>query len=303
MTYVITRTDGTTLVTLPDQTIDATSTSLQLVGRGAVGYGAAHAENFVRLLENFAYSEAPSSPLVGQLWYDSASKALRLWEGTDTGWATFSPTIISAGANVLRIGQVDTTAIIAGGQIIAIISAVDIAVNFIPSIGMVAGNSYPLRSRFPSGIRSGITLATDPAAPTVFSGTLASYSADLAERYAADEPMDAGDVVALGGTAEITKTASFASHDVFGIVSTKPAVRLNDATNDPLKPFVALAGRVPCKVIGPVRKGQRIVSSSVPGVARGIPDSNIDARAVIGRALSDEDSVAVRLVEVVLGAR
>ena len=78
--------------------------------------------------------------------------------------------------------------------------------------------------------------------------TSAEY-ADLAERYAADAEYDKGTVVRIGGTHEITQTMQHADTDVFGIVSTAPGFEMNaGAGSDATHPFVALAGRVPCKV-------------------------------------------------------
>lgn len=78
MAYVINRTDGATLVTVADGTVNTTATNLVLVGRNYFSYGESQNENFVKLLENFASSSAPSSPITGQLWYDKTSTAARL---------------------------------------------------------------------------------------------------------------------------------------------------------------------------------------------------------------------------------
>lgn len=76
MPYTINRTDGTTLVTLADGVVD-TTTDLQLVGRNVAGYGEIQNENFVRLLENFGSTTAPSKAQVGQLWFDKTVNSLR----------------------------------------------------------------------------------------------------------------------------------------------------------------------------------------------------------------------------------
>ena len=96
----------------------------------------------------------------------------------------------------------------------------------------------------------------------MFSGTAIQVQyADLAEIYPADSEYEAGTVVKLGGSAEITMTTNHADTDVFGVVSTNPAFLMNkDAEGLP----VALTGRVPVKVIGRVAKGERLVSSDVP---------------------------------------
>lgn len=81
MSYKINKTNGDLLVDLIDGQVDTTSTNLTLVGRNYKGFGEFINENFVRQLENFASSSAPSSPLIGQLWYDTAEERLKLYTG------------------------------------------------------------------------------------------------------------------------------------------------------------------------------------------------------------------------------
>lgn len=83
MTYRINKTDGNQLVDLPDGTFDTNTTSLTLIGRNVTSFGEAMNENFVKLLENFASSSAPESALKGQLWYDSSSGRLNVYDGSD----------------------------------------------------------------------------------------------------------------------------------------------------------------------------------------------------------------------------
>ena len=82
MSYQLNKTDGTLLTELIDGQINSTSTNLVLVGRNYTGYGEFFNENFIRLLENFSNSAAPSNPLTGQLWYDTAGQRLQVYDGT-----------------------------------------------------------------------------------------------------------------------------------------------------------------------------------------------------------------------------
>ena len=82
MSYQINKTNGELLTELVDGSIDTSSTDLTLVGRNYKGYGEAFNENFVSLLENFASSSAPNSPLKGQLWYDLTDNRLKIYDGT-----------------------------------------------------------------------------------------------------------------------------------------------------------------------------------------------------------------------------
>lgn len=76
MAYTIVKSDGTVLTTIPDGTINTTSTSIGLPGRNYAGYGQALDTNFVHQLENFADTTPPSNPLRGQLWYNTNNSTL-----------------------------------------------------------------------------------------------------------------------------------------------------------------------------------------------------------------------------------
>ena len=135
----------------------------------------------------------------------------------------------------------------------------------------------------------------------MFSGvsTTAKY-ADLAEKYVADADYEPGTVVRIGGDAEITMTTEHADEEVFGVISTDPAYLMNsDIEGLP----VALQGRVPVKVIGKVRKGERLISSDVPGVAWGVADATAPIEAVIGRSLEDKDDGDQGMIEAVIGVK
>lgn len=82
MSYTVNKSDGEILVIVEDGTADLNSTSVAIVGRNFAGYGELLNENFVHMLENFAHTTAPRAPLIGQLWYDKASKLLKVYDGT-----------------------------------------------------------------------------------------------------------------------------------------------------------------------------------------------------------------------------
>ena len=86
MAYVINNTRGTAITTITDGTVDNT-TSLQLFGKSYSGFGEGLNENLVKLLENSANSGAPSAPLEGELWYDTTTSQLKVYDGTN-----FKPT-------------------------------------------------------------------------------------------------------------------------------------------------------------------------------------------------------------------
>ena len=120
--------------------------------------------------------------------------------------------------------------------------------------------------------------------------TAAQYS-DVAERFASDEAMAPGTVVALGGAEEICKVNEEGSDDVFGVVSSldQAAFKMNGgAGTDETHPYIAMTGRVDVKVIGTVNKGDRLISASVPGYARAAAKAECTAFNVIGRALTSK---------------
>jgi hypothetical protein len=130
--------------------------------------------------------------------------------------------------------------------------------------------------------------------------TTARY-ADIAERYLADGKYSPGTVVIFGGNAEVTVSNANASTRVAGVITTKPAFLMNNELQGENVVDVALQGRVPVKIIGPVGKGDMMVSTD-DGRARADTDPKVGT--VIGKALEDftatpENSETV--IEVVIG--
>ena len=127
---------------------------------------------------------------------------------------------------------------------------------------------------------SGVTAA-------LFSGTAtAARYADLAERYHSDAVYTPGTVLILGGNNEVTIATTPNDSRLAGVVSTAPGYMLNSHAGDSsTHPYVALRGRVPCKVIGPVKKGDILTTSAIPGYA--MKSTQIVPGSVIGKALAD----------------
>jgi hypothetical protein len=123
---------------------------------------------------------------------------------------------------------------------------------------------------------------------TVFNGvaTSARY-ADLAERYEADAVYEEGTVLVIGGDKEVTITEKYSDTRVAGIVSKNPAYMMNsEAGTDETHPYIALKGRVPCKVVGTINKGDLLVTSTFPGYATAT--THPDVATVIGKALGNQ---------------
>jgi len=117
------------------------------------------------------------------------------------------------------------------------------------------------------------------SAGTITATATAARYADLAEKYSSDEDYEPGTVVKFGGEAEITASDSEGDPAVVGVISTDPAYMMN---NDAEGLFVALCGRVPCKVSGPVAKGDLMVSAQD---GRAKADNNAQAGRIIGKAI------------------
>lgn len=121
--------------------------------------------------------------------------------------------------------------------------------------------------------------------------------ADLAENYQGDYEYAPGTVVVFGGEKEITTTTEFADASVAGAISTDPAYLMNGAT--PGLPL-ALRGRVPCQVVGPVTKGDSLVTSNVAGFATSVGKDRTYGQAVFAKALETNLDAGGKIIEVVI---
>ena len=128
----------------------------------------------------------------------------------------------------------------------------------------------------------------------VFNGTATSARyADLAEKYLADKEYEPGTVMAVGGDAEVRATVF--GDKAIGVVSTAPAYMMNSELEGGT--YVALKGRVPCKVVGSVRKGDRLIGTE-NGCA--IAASFHQHPDVFGIALENNSDVGVKTVEILV---
>ena len=103
MAYKLNKTDGSLLVELVDGRLDISSADIALIGKNYQGFGESINENFIKMLENFSNSTAPVKPLKGQLWYDTATGRLKIYDGTtfrstdSTIYASSQPSELIAG--------------------------------------------------------------------------------------------------------------------------------------------------------------------------------------------------------------
>ena len=143
----------------------------------------------------------------------------------------------------------------------------------------------------------------DIRANIVHATSTAAQYADLAERYETDIPVEVGDVVILGGHAEITKCDKEMDDRVFGVVSESPAFLMNaQAGNNETHPMIALKGRVLVKLRGSGQAGDRIVSAG-NGEARVANLDECTAFNTLGRLIKHKYKEETALTECVIGVK
>ena len=193
-------------------------------------------------------------------------------------------TSVSASGNIRTAGTVSATGNINGGNLI--------------SAGTIttAGNIVSSAANATANIGSATTYFN-----VVHAKATSAQYADVAEKYLADSPYAPGTVIEFGGANEVTKTTTSHSWRVAGVVSTNPAYIMNAGAAGNSVVEVALLGRVPCRVTGSVSKGDRMVSSDIPGVAQALDPDKYQVGCVIGKALESYDQLGIGIIEVVVG--
>lgn len=163
---------------------------------------------------------------------------------------------------------------------------------------VATGNTWVSGNILPFGANVTYNLGSTTQWWNTFYGraTQAQY-ADLAENYTADAEYEVGTVVVFGGDAEITVTSTHADHRVAGVVSEKPAYLMNASTPGTA---IALRGRVPVKVTGPVAKGDLLVTSTMSGYATSVGSDTSYGIKVFAKSLETNNDDGSKLVEAVI---
>ena len=123
--------------------------------------------------------------------------------------------------------------------------------------------------------------------------------ADLAEWYSSDREYEPGTVLEFGGDAEVRSSSKQGTTRVAGVVTTNPAYTMNHGLEG-TKACVALQGRVPCKVVGKVEKGDLMIAGPIPGVAVSAGET-AQPGTIIGKALQNYNSDHIGIIEVAVG--
>ena len=148
------------------------------------------------------------------------------------------------------------------------------------------------------GIETDTNLTYNPSTNVLSTTATSAQYADLAEKYTTDQEYEPGTVVVVGGDAEATACSSYSDHKVLGIISTAPAYLMNSTSEGQ---DVALIGRVPCKVIGPIERGDLLVTSSTAGHAETWDPQNVVPGSIIGKALKAKTDTGPGVIEVAVG--
>jgi hypothetical protein len=247
---------------------------------------------------SFGVSYSSGSP-EGYLLWGTASDSIRLNGKESSDFVTYESPIFTAQVQVNNVSGVNIAqnqlrlfSNVNGAQVTSSLYRISLNVTdtnqeIINVVNVDASDNPALLASRTLGTLVNIGSASNPF-NIIYGNEFNTAGADLAENYLADAQYEPGTVLRLGGTAEVTICASYEHEGIAGIVSTQPGYLLNrDLANGVA---IALKGRVPCKVKGPVKKGDVLVSSNIPGHAEVRKYAHrTNPMAVLGKALQDFD--------------
>lgn len=121
---------------------------------------------------------------------------------------------------------------------------------------------------------------------TVFAKATSAQYADLAEKFLADKNYEPGTVLTIGGPQQVTACSTYADTKSAGIVTTDPAYLMNASVNG-ITASIALAGQVPCLVVGPINKGDLLTTSTTVGYACKLNNADWKPGVVVAKSLED----------------
>jgi hypothetical protein len=234
-----------------------------------------------------------------------------------TSVGTLSSLTVTAnvtGGNLVTAGQVVATGNVTGGNLIGTIrTAAQTSITSVGTLGaltvtgnvtggnLVTAGLVSLSSITKTGSNGVGNIGSSTSTfNTIFAKATSAQYADLAEMYVSDADYPPGTVVEFGGEYEITISTHSHSTAVAGIVSTNPSYLMNSTQTGEYVLPIALTGRVPCQVQGPIKKGDVLVASSTPGVAQRI-GMNWQPGCVVGKAMEVIDTVEIKTIEVAVG--
>jgi hypothetical protein len=207
-----------------------------------------------------------------------------------------SPSITVPGGGVASIPIRDTSGNITANQFIGISTTTEkLRINNSATDPTWDGGTVSTQYRSATTTQTAWTIAARDANADItarqFVGTATSAQyADLAEKYLADKEYEVGTVVAIGGDAEVT--ACKFSDRAIGVVSANPAYMMNSGLEGGT--YIALKGRVPVKVVGTIKKGDRLVAADN---GCGIHASFHQHPDIFAVALESSDDTGIKFIE------
>jgi len=207
-----------------------------------------------------------------------SNTAITTYGTLDTSNGTLKATAITTGASA-------TSGTIVGQWAVQSSSQLDVSLGTLKSITLTTGADAT------AGTIQGTWSLTGAS-------KLQATYADLAEFYAADADYAPGTVLVFGGAREVTTTSQMNDTRLAGVVTTDPAYVMN-SEQEGQRACIALAGRVPCMVVGRVNKGDMLTTSATPGYA--VRASTPTLGAIIGKALEDKDYGEAGVIQVAVG--
>lgn len=231
----------------------------------------------------------------------------RAGTGPLTYSGAFSASGNVTGGNILTGGIISATGNVSGGNVAAATTIFSLgtigASGNISGGNLISSGTITAAGNIATSGANGVANIGSVGAffNTVHARATSAQYADVAEIYVADAAYNPGTVLEFGGNNEVTITTTEYSAKIAGVVSTAPAYLMNSAQLGEYTVQLALLGRVPCKVKGKINKGDRVVSSDVPGVAQAYDSSKYEPGSIIGKALQSWDSNAEGVIEVVVG--
>ena len=232
---------------------------------------------------------APSNPTVGDQWYDTSTDILFKFtsDGTNYVWVDISSVALNTNVAIASYTQISASGNASVGTNLAVGNTLTVNSNGAPGAIINGGTS---------GV--GNIGSSTGTFNIIFAKSTSSQYADLAEKYLADSDYEPGTVLVFGGSKEVTQSYKAYDTAVAGVVSTNPAHIMNDGIDGTA---VALLGRVPCQVHGPINRGDLLVTSDTPGVAERLDETQWRPGCVIGKSLETMLENKTAIIEIVVG--
>lgn len=240
--------------------------------------------------ENNAFTGA-----LGEITVDTTAKTLRVHDGATAGGSN----IATASYVDSSIAAISTTSIQNGTSNVSVISSGGNVTTTVGGSAIVTVHSDGIDNELANGVGN-IGTATSYF-NTVFAKATSAQYADLAEKYESDAVYEPGTVIVIGGSKEVTQCSRYADSSVVGVVSTNPAYIMNAGISAEVSIELALTGRVPCRVVGQIQRGDCLTTSEIPGVAVKLLSDSFVPGCILGKALEDYNSDQVGVIEVLVG--